>query len=76
MDRTGPDQPASRRPRAEEGDEVIVDGLPHGEFCRQLFLGENLDSIPVAEASKPRKVSLQERSEAARAGAVDAAKAQ
>lgn len=55
---------------------MIVDGLPHGEFCRQLFLGENLDSIPVAEASKPRKVSLQERSEAARAGAVDAAKAQ
>ena len=65
---------ATRRPLAEEGDEVIVDERPHGEFSRQLFLGENLDAgkltahlddgvltleIPVAEASKPRKVSLE-----------------
>ncbi len=82
---------ATRQPLAEEGDEVIVDERPQGEFSRQLFLGENLDAgkltahlddgvltleIPVAEASKPRRVSLQDRSEAARAGAGDAAKTQ
>jgi HSP20 family protein len=68
---------ASRAPLAQEGDEVIVDERPHGEFSRQLFLGENLDAgnlaahltdgvlnleIPVSEASKPRKVSLSDRS--------------
>jgi HSP20 family protein len=57
----------------KEGDEVIVDERPHGEFARQLFLGDNLDtsklsanyhngvltlSIPVAEESKPRRVEL------------------
>jgi HSP20 family protein len=67
---------ATRRPLAEEGDEVIVDERPHGEFSRQLFLGENLDparltarlvegvltlGIPVSEASKPRKVALETR---------------
>jgi hypothetical protein len=61
---------ATRRPLAEEGDDAIVDERPHGEFSRQLFLGENLDAgkltahldegvltleIPVAEASKPRR---------------------
>jgi HSP20 family protein len=73
---------ANRRPLAEEGDEVIVDERPHGEFSRQLFLGENLDAgrltarldegvltleIPVSEASKPRKISLEDRSGAAAA---------
>jgi HSP20 family protein len=68
---------ASRAPLAQEGDEVIVDERPHGEFSRQLFLGENLDptkltadltdgvlnlSIPVSEASKPRKISLSDHS--------------
>jgi HSP20 family protein len=68
---------ASRAALAQEGDEVIVDERPHGEFSRQLFLGENLDAakitadltdgvlnleIPVSEASKPRKVSLGDRS--------------
>jgi HSP20 family protein len=68
---------ATRRPLAEEGDEVIVDERPQGEFSRQLFLGENLDAgrltahldegvltleIPVSEASKPRKVALEGRS--------------
>jgi HSP20 family protein len=68
---------ATRAPLAQEGDEVIVDERPHGEFSRQLFLGENLDAgnlaahltdgvlnleIPVSEASKPRKVSLSDRS--------------
>jgi HSP20 family protein len=34
---------AQRRPIRQEGDEVIVDERPQGEFRRQLFLGENLD---------------------------------
>jgi HSP20 family protein len=64
---------AERRPAHEEGDEVIVDERPHGVFTRQLFLGENLDTnqlsadydrgvlmltIPIAEASKPRRIQL------------------
>jgi HSP20 family protein len=64
---------AQRRPIRQEGDEVIVDERPQGEFRRQLFLGENLDpdnlsaaydlgvltlTIPVSEASKPRKVEI------------------
>jgi HSP20 family protein len=64
---------AHRRPIRQEGDEVIVDERPQGDFRRQLFLGENLDSenlsaasdrgvltltIPVSEASKPRKVAI------------------
>lgn len=62
-----------RRPLHEEGDEVIVDERPNGEFSRQLFLGENLDvskmaatfeygvltiEIPVSEESKPRKIEV------------------
>jgi HSP20 family protein len=69
-----------RRPLRQEGDEVdevidevIIDERPQGEFSRQLFLGDNLDTgsiaadfdlgvltvtIPVAEASKPRKVEI------------------
>jgi HSP20 family protein len=64
---------AHRQPIRQEGDEVIVDERPQGEFRRQLFLGENLDpdnlsaacdrgvltlTIPVSEASKPRKVQI------------------
>jgi HSP20 family protein len=56
-----------------EGDELLVDERPQGEFSRQFFLGDNLDTarisadfahgvlmltIPVAEASKPRKVEI------------------
>ncbi|MEA5365277.1 Hsp20 family protein [Amycolatopsis sp., V23-08] len=56
-----------------EGDELLVDERPQGEFSRQFFLGDNLDStrlsaefdrgvlvlgIPVAEAGKPRKVEI------------------
>jgi HSP20 family protein len=81
---------ATRRPLAEEGDEVIVDERPHGDFSRQLFLGENLDAgkltahlddgvltleIPVAEASKPRRVSLENRSETAPTAASETADA-
>ncbi|MBO0871754.1 MAG: Hsp20/alpha crystallin family protein [Pseudonocardia sp.] len=62
-----------RRPLHQEGDEVLVDERPQGEFSRQLFLGDNLDSgglsaqfehgaliltIPVLEESKPRKIDL------------------
>ena len=64
---------ARRRPIRQEGDDVIVDERPQGEFRRQLFLGENLDpnnlsaacdrgvltlTIPVSEASKPSKVEI------------------
>lgn len=64
---------AHRRPIRQEGDEVIVDERPQGEFRRQLFLGDNLNpdhlsatcdrgvltlTIPVSEASKPRKVQI------------------
>jgi HSP20 family protein len=64
---------AMRRPLRREGDEVLIDERPQGEFRRQFFLGDNLDSgklqatyengvltltIPVAEASKPRKVEI------------------
>lgn len=64
---------AARRPLRQEGDEVIVDERPHGEFSRQLFLGDNLDTakmaaefdqgvlrltIPVAESSKPRRIEI------------------
>jgi HSP20 family protein len=62
-----------RAPLRREGDELLVDERPQGEFSRQFFLGDNLDStrlsaefdrgvltlgIPVAEASKPRKVEI------------------
>jgi HSP20 family protein len=64
---------AERRPVHEEGDEVIVNERPYGIFTRQLFLGDNLDTdklsadydrgvlmltIPIAEASKPRRIPL------------------
>ncbi|WP_410479337.1 Hsp20/alpha crystallin family protein [Pseudonocardia sp. H11422] len=64
---------ARRYPQRQEGDEVIVDERPYGEFMRQLFLGENLDpsglsadmdngvltmTIPVSETSKPRRIQL------------------
>ena len=57
----------------DDVDEVVVAERPVGSFSRQLFLGETLDSdridancengvltlrIPVAEAAKPRKVSI------------------
>ena len=56
-----------------EGDQVQIAERPHGEFSRQLFLGESLDrdhitanyengvltlTIPVAEEAKPRKVEI------------------
>jgi HSP20 family protein len=62
-----------RAPVHQEGDEVVIDERPYGEFARQMFLGDNLDpdgmtadvsdgvltlTIPVSEASKPRRVEL------------------
>lgn len=64
---------ARRSPAREEGDDVIIDERPYGEFSRQLFLGENLDpaglsaelaggvlhlTVPVREESKPRRIEL------------------
>jgi HSP20 family protein len=64
---------ARRNPPHQDGDDVLVDERPKGEFSRQLFLGDNLDSaklsaefdrgvlwlrIPVAESSKPRRVEI------------------
>jgi HSP20 family protein len=69
---------ATRRPARGEGAELIIDERPQGEFSRQLFLGDNLDTshlsadlergvltlrIPVAEASKPRHVEIGSRDE-------------
>lgn len=64
---------ARRKPLRSEGDEVLVDERPRGEFTRQLFLGDNLDAsrlsadfergvltltIPVSEQSKPQRVQI------------------
>lgn len=64
---------AQRRPLRRDGDELIVDERAQGEFSRQLFLGDNLDTsrldadfdrgvltmaIPVAESSKARKIEI------------------
>lgn len=80
---------ARRAPARREDDELLVDERPQGEFSRQLFLGDNLDpqklaadvslgvltlTIPVAEASKPRRVEIahhegdQTRNQTTRAG--------
>lgn len=68
---------ARRESPRQEGDEVLVDERPHGVFTRQLFLGDNLDAgnlaaeysrgvlvltIPIAEASKPRRITVGGRS--------------
>ncbi len=65
---------AATRTRAQDqSDQVYVAERAHGEFGRQLFLGESLDrdsvtatyengvltiTIPVAEQAKPRKVEI------------------
>ena len=64
---------AERRPAYAEGDEVVVTERPRGDFTRQLFLGDTLDTerlaaryddgvltvtIPIAEQAKPRRVSV------------------
>jgi HSP20 family protein len=67
---------ASRQQGFGESDEVLIAERPQGEFRRQLFLGEQLDSdrigaeydrgvltltLPVAEHAKPRKVEIASR---------------
>ena len=62
-----------RLPTRQEADDVLIDERPHGEFARHSFLGDDLDAdrltadtrdgvltltIPVSEASKPRRVVL------------------
>jgi HSP20 family protein len=64
---------AERQWEQQEGDEWLVAERPSGSFRRELLLGENLDTdrleatfadgvlsvtIPVAEAAKPRKITL------------------
>ncbi len=64
---------ASRDWKPEEGDLVLVAERTRGTFARQLLLSEDIDSgaikadyhdgvltvvLPVAEAAKPRKVSI------------------
>ena len=76
---------AARHVDRTEGDEVIVGERPHGEFQRQLFLGDTLDAnrveadvadgvltlrIPVAETAKPRRITV--GSGASSGGAIDA----
>ena len=64
---------ATRTWQLDEGDEIQVAERAHGQFSRQLFLGESLDretisalyhdgvltiTIPVAEQAKPHKVEI------------------
>jgi hypothetical protein len=35
---------ARRAPARQDGDEVIIDERPYGQFTHQLFLGDNLDA--------------------------------
>jgi len=64
---------AKREWEPSDDEQVLASERPYGTFSRQLFLGETLDSdrieascangvltlrIPVAEAAKPRKVSI------------------
>jgi HSP20 family protein len=64
---------ATRQRTFAEGDEVLIAERPQGEFRRQLFLGEQLDTnnigaeyedgvltltLSVAEQAKPRKVEI------------------
>ena len=62
-----------RRPQFRPDDVVLIDERPRGEFVRQLFLGDSLDSskltadfgngvltlrVPVDESSLPRQVDI------------------
>jgi len=63
----------AERPAREHGDEQLAAERARGVFSRQLVLGDNLDTerisatydagvlsleIPVAEAAKPRKITI------------------
>ena len=62
-----------RRPTFGPDDTILIDERPRGEFVRQLFLGDSLDSskltadfgngvltltVPLDESSKPRRVDI------------------
>ncbi|MEU1262642.1 Hsp20/alpha crystallin family protein [Streptomyces cellulosae] len=64
---------AERRSPAPEDADVVVAERPNGNFSRQLFLGDTLDTeridaqydagvltlrIPVAESAKPRRIQI------------------
>jgi HSP20 family protein len=64
---------AERHWQAVEGDEVVAKERRHGQFSRQLFLGDTLDTdgihasyeagvltltIPVSERAKPRRIEV------------------
>lgn len=68
---------ATRQRQFADEDEVLIAERPQGEFRRQLFLGEQLDTenmkadydngvltlrLSVAEQAKPRKVEISDRS--------------
>ncbi|GAA0627982.1 Hsp20/alpha crystallin family protein [Kutzneria viridogrisea] len=73
---------ARRHPLRREDEELLVDERVQGEFSRQFFLGDNLDTkrlsadlergvltlrFAVAETSRPRKVEITGRAEESRA---------
>lgn len=74
---------AERRTPLDEYDEVLLNERSVGTFTRQLFLGKQLDTaelradyasgvltvtIPVAEAAKPRRIEIGDKSKAITAG--------
>jgi HSP20 family protein len=77
---------ARRKGLRRPDDEVLIDERPRGEFVRQLYLGDSLDSqrlsaelrdgvlvlkVPVDESSKPRKVTIGSSSADATAASSD-----
>ena len=77
---------ANRHPDRAEGDEVIVGERRHGEFQRQLLLGDTLDAsaveadvedgvltlrIPVAETAQPRRIEIGNRRQSIDATSTD-----
>jgi len=73
---------AERHWQPGEGDEVIAAERTYGQFVRQLFLGNGLDTdninanydtgvltitIPVSERAKPRRISVTANGDRARA---------
>ena len=68
----------AERPARASDAELVAAERPRGVFCRQLVLGDNLDTehieagydggvltlkIPVAEHAKPRKIEISSRNE-------------
>jgi HSP20 family protein len=66
---------AERRPGYGEHDKVLVAERPHGQYTRQLQVGDALDTgnvaasyhdgvlqltIPISEAAQPRRIDVQQ----------------